>query len=224
MAVSTYAGQAGDRDLVREQYYEHRAPVYDITSYRGDPTIDAELDREASAIGRILGAIPTGTHILDVGCGTATWTRFLAAPVVAVDQAEAMLRIARGRMQGSAVVRGRCPGLPFADRAFDLIFSANFYGLLRPDERIAFLREAQRLAPELIVLDLRAEGDHTVEQIEQRRVDGATYPIYRRRFAWRELCSDLEGEPLYVGKHFLAVWASTRIASSASAQRGSSSV
>ena len=43
-----------ERDLVRERYYEHRAPVYDVTSYRGDPEVDAGLDRETAAIGRIL--------------------------------------------------------------------------------------------------------------------------------------------------------------------------
>ena len=85
------------RDLTRERYYEDRAPVYDATSYRGDPLINAGLDRETAAIGARLTALSAG-RVLEVGCGTAVWTQFLRGVVVAMDQSAAMLEIARTRV------------------------------------------------------------------------------------------------------------------------------
>ncbi|MFF4391761.1 hypothetical protein ACFY0G_34025 [Streptomyces sp. NPDC001552] len=43
---------------MREQYYRHRAPVYDETRYRGDPVVNARLDRETAGIGKLLTALP----------------------------------------------------------------------------------------------------------------------------------------------------------------------
>lgn len=193
-----------ERDLVRERYYEHRAPVYDVTSYRGDPEVDAGLDRETAAIGRILTSMAS-ERILEVGCGTALWTRYLQGRVVGVDLSSAMLDQARARVPKVGLVRGRVPELPFADQAFDTLLTANFYGLLRPQERAAFMAEVRRLARELVVVDLRSDNGQMRERTEVRRVDGQTYPIYRRRFAPEVLRAELGGDLLYTGRYFLAV-------------------
>ena len=197
-------GGGGARDLVRERYYEHRAPVYDTTSYRGDPDVDAALDRETLEIGRILSA-QTGERVLEVGCGTALWTPHLRGRVVAVELSGAMLNLARQRVPDVGMVQARVPLLPFAAGAFDQLVTANFYGLLRPAERHAFLAEARRLARELIVIDLRSGTDEVTEGIEPRQVDGATYGIYRRRFTPDALQVELGAEVLYPGHQFLAV-------------------
>ncbi|MFC8920470.1 class I SAM-dependent methyltransferase [Streptomyces sp. NPDC047821] len=192
------------RDLVREQYYRHRAPVYDETSYRGDPVVNAGLDRETADIGKLLTALPEG-RTLDVACGTGVWTQFLRGPVVALDQSAEMLELTRARVPWVERVRALFPPLPFADGAFDRIVTANFYGLLRPEERAVFLTEARRTTRELIVIDLRSDGDRHEEKTELRSVADTTYPIYRRRFTPRSLGSELDGELMYEGLYFLAV-------------------
>ncbi|MET9324172.1 class I SAM-dependent methyltransferase [Streptomyces sp. NPDC003038] len=192
------------RDLVREQYYRHRAPVYDETSYRGDPVVNAGLDRETADIGKLLTALPEG-RALDVACGTGLWTQFLRGPAVALDQSAEMLELTHARAPWVERVRALFPPLPFATGAFDRIVTANFYGLLRPEERAVFLAEARRTARELIVIDLRSDGDLHEEKIELRSVADTTYPIYRRRFTPRSLGSELDGELMYEGLYFLAV-------------------
>ncbi|GGU68242.1 class I SAM-dependent methyltransferase [Streptomyces lavendofoliae] len=192
------------RDLVREQYYRHRAPVYDETSYRGDPVVNAGLDRETAAIGKLLTALPAG-RALDVGCGTGVWTQFLRGRVVALDQSAEMLELAHARAPWAQRVRALFPPLPFATGAFDRIVTGNFYGLLRPAERAAFLAEARRTARELIVIDLRSDGDRHEEKTEVRSVADTTYSIFRRRFTPQSLCSELDGEVMYEGVYFLAV-------------------
>lgn len=192
------------RDLVREQYYRHRAPVYDETSYRGDDAVNAGLDRETAEIGKVLAALPQG-QTLDVGCGTGVWTQFLSGPVVALDQSEEMLALMHARAPLARRVRALFPPLPFATGCFDRIVTGNFYGLLRPHERAAFLTEVRRTARELIVIDLRSDGDLPEEKVELRTVGKNTYPIFRRRFTPQSLCSELGGELLYCGRYFLAV-------------------
>ncbi|MEU4352355.1 class I SAM-dependent methyltransferase [Streptomyces sp. NPDC023838] len=192
------------RDLVREQYYRHRAPVYDETSYRGDPVVNAGLDRETADIGKLLTALPTG-RALDVGCGTGVWTQFLRDPVVALDQSAEMLDLTHARAPWAQQVRALFPPLPFATGAFDRVVTGNFYGLLRPAERTAFLAEARRTARELIVIDLRSGSDLHEETMELRSVADTTYRIFRRRFTPQSLCSELGGEVTYEGAYFLAV-------------------
>jgi ubiquinone/menaquinone biosynthesis C-methylase UbiE len=191
----------GMRNVVREQYYEHRAAVYDATSYRGDPDVDAGLDRETAELGAVLAQIPS-SRTLDVGCGTAVWTRFLQGRVVALDQSAAMLEIAQTRVPDASLVRARPP---FADDSFDLLLTANFFGLLRSSERAMFLAEARRVARQLVVVDLRSDGDQHSEGIEDRVVGDTTYRVFRRRFTPEGLCADLDGELLYPGRYFLAV-------------------
>jgi SAM-dependent methyltransferase len=193
------------RDLVRERYYRHRAPVYDVTSYRGDRVVDAGLDRETAEIGRLLAGLPPVGRALDVGCGTGVWTRFLRGQVVALDQSAEMLELAHARVPHAQRVQGLFPPLPFASGAFGRVLTANFYGLLRPDERVAFLAEAHRVARELIVIDLRSDGELHEEGQELRTVADATYSIYRRRFTPESLRSELSGEVIYSGSYFLAV-------------------
>lgn len=192
------------RDEVRERYYKHRAPVYDETSYRGDPEVNAGLDRETAEIGKLLSELPPA-RVLDVGCGTGVWTRFLQGEVTAMDQSQEMLDIARERVPEAKIVHALFPPLPFPDDSFDTIFTANFYGLLRPDERAEFLKEAARVAKELIVVDLRADGDTPTEGPEKREVQGTQYEIYRRRFLPDGLAKELDGELNYPGQYFLMV-------------------
>ncbi|GGW13277.1 hypothetical protein GCM10010501_16190 [Streptomyces libani subsp. rufus] len=92
------------RDLVPEQYYRHRAPVYDETSYRGDEMVNAQLDRETADIGKLLNTLPTG-RVADIACGTGVWTQFLRGDVVALDQSAEMLQLTHARVPHAQRVR-----------------------------------------------------------------------------------------------------------------------
>ncbi len=99
---------------------------------------------EKAVLGRLLQAFPRPTSVLEVGCGTAHFTRWLSEQglaAVGLDLSAAML--AQG-LDGIPLVRGDALRLPFADGAFDLtalITTLEF--LERPREALA---EALRVA------------------------------------------------------------------------------
>lgn len=95
---------------------------------RGDFVWCPERLREADA--RLLGPV-AGRRVLEVGCGAAMCSRWLAgqgALVTAMDLSAGMLRHARTGAAGTGVVvplvQGDAERLPFADGAFDLACSA----------------------------------------------------------------------------------------------------
>src|SRR6266536_369264 len=110
-----------------KEYYDRRAAEYDQTITDGmDAEATASIVHEAAALGRALAALPAG-RVLDVGCGTALFTRHLRGEVVALDQSERMLRIAGTRIPAAHLVRAVAPSLPFVDAAFDRLFDGRFF-------------------------------------------------------------------------------------------------
>lgn len=72
---------------------------------------------------------PAGRRVLELGCGAAQWSLFLAqagAHAVGLDASERQLHHARVRLREAGVrlplVHGRAEELPFADASFDLVF------------------------------------------------------------------------------------------------------
>ncbi|GGV26470.1 hypothetical protein GCM10010260_78530 [Streptomyces filipinensis] len=106
------------RDLVRERYHRRRAPVYDETSYRGDETVNAGLDRETAEIGKLLNALPQG-RVADVACGTGVWTQCLRGEVTALDQSAEMLQLTHTRVPQARRVQALFPPLPFTTGGLD---------------------------------------------------------------------------------------------------------
>jgi len=93
-------------------------------------------------------AVASGGPVLDLGCGTGTLACSLAAKnlsVTGVDPAEAMLRIARSRVDGDKVswIRSDGQSLRLAQR-FKLIFMTGhaFQTLLTDGDAVALLRTA----------------------------------------------------------------------------------
>jgi ubiquinone/menaquinone biosynthesis C-methylase UbiE len=188
-----------------KEYYDLRAPYYD------DWWIGAEREREgwreelADAIATVTTLPPART--LDIACGTGYLTQHLGDDVVGLDQSASMLHEARRRIPGGEFVQGDALALPFEDRAFGRIFTSYFYCHLVEDERVRFLAEARRVAPELVVLGSRPGGDdEALERWEDRPLkDGSTWPVYKRVFDPDALATELDGDVLHAGRWFVVV-------------------
>jgi demethylmenaquinone methyltransferase/2-methoxy-6-polyprenyl-1,4-benzoquinol methylase len=191
-------------------YYERRAREYDDW-YLGAGRF-AERDRpgwenELRALRLTLESLPPA-HTLDVACGTGFLTRHLPGELVGLDQSQAMLEEARRQAPRAEYVRGDALALPFSAGAFERVFTAHFYGHLEERERETFLREARRVAPELVVVDSALREDVSPEEWQERVLDdGSTWNVYKRYFAPDELADELGGRTLFAGRWFVAVQA-----------------
>lgn len=90
-------------------------------------------------------------HVLDIGCGTGRWTKFVADNALTVDAVDpsSALEVASRLLSSYNNVRlsrATIDNLPFADYSFDFIFSL---GVLHhvPDTRLAMQQCAQKLKP-----------------------------------------------------------------------------
>jgi len=179
-----------------KDYYDTRAPEYDEW-YLG---VGRFASRErpgwrdaVEALERAVTALAPA-RTLDVACGTCFLTRHLRGPVTGLDQSDRMIEIAHGRMPSAEFVQADAIPLPFADDSFDRVFTGHFYGHLECTEREAFLAEARRVAPELIVVDSAVRPDHEREEVQERILnDGSAFAVYKRYFDGDELARELGG-------------------------------
>jgi len=177
-----------------ERYYELRAAEYDDAYLGNGVYADGGQDPvELRALEDAIAALPPA-RVLDVGCGTTFLTRHLKGEVVGLDQSEAMLSVARERIPGATFVRADALELPFPDGSFERIFTSNLYGLFLGPERERFLREARRVAPELVVVETAQTKVGTTEAWEERPLlEGSRHRIYRRYFTADGLAAELGG-------------------------------
>jgi ubiquinone/menaquinone biosynthesis C-methylase UbiE len=190
-------------------YYDRRAPEYDdwylgLGHFEGldRPDWENELDRLITA----LAALPPAVT-LDVGCGTGFLTRYLPGVLTGLDSSDAMLAIARERVPAAEFVRGDGLALPFADDAFDRVFTAHFYGHLDSRERARFLAEARRVGGELVIVDSAVRPGVEPESVEERILnDGSRWTVLKRYFTPEGLAAELGGgRTLHAGSWFVAV-------------------
>ena len=198
------------------EYYDRRAAEYDEW-YMGTGLFAARerpgWHEEVAALCDAIAWLPTRTT-LDVACGTGFLTRHLTGPVTCLDQSERMLAIATERMPGASIVRAEALPLPFADAAFDRVFTGHFYGHLRPRERATFLDEAARVAAELVIVDSHERPDHPAVEEEQERIlnDGSVHHVYKRYFTGAGLAAELGGgEMLFDGDWFVMARRATEV-------------
>ena len=199
------------RDPAMRAYYEARATQYDDW-YLGTG-LYAALDRpgwheERWELERVVANLPP-VHTLDVACGTGFLTRFLRGEVTGLDQSERMLAIATCRVPGGQFTVGDGLELPFADNSFDRVMAGHFYGHLNAQERVRFLDEARRGAPQLVVIDAALRDGVQPEEIQERTLkDGSHHRVYKRYFAPESLITELgghDGATLHAGTWFVAV-------------------
>lgn len=192
-------------DRGTHQYYERRAGEYDdwylgegLFAERERPGWHAELTR----LHALLATLEPATT-LDVACGTAFLSRYLAGPVVGLDRSFAMLRVATGRVRAAATADALA--LPVAAGSFTRVFTAHFYGHLPPGERSRFLGEARRVAAELVVVDTAIRPGAPAEAWQERVLkDGSRHRIFKRFLSAGQLASEIGGSPLFEGRWFVA--------------------
>jgi ubiquinone/menaquinone biosynthesis C-methylase UbiE len=201
------------RDAATHAYYDARAAEYDEW-YEGEGRF-ADRERpgwaaEVEELVALVDGLPPA-RTLDVACGTAFLTRHLHGFAVGLDQSPSMVALAQERLPDGLALTGDALALPFADRAFDRVLTAHFYGHLVPEERAAFLAEAGRVASELVVIDSAPREDRPLEGWEQRILnDGSEHKVFKRFLTTDVLLEELgeaggTGEALFSGRWFSAV-------------------
>ncbi len=197
------------REPTAPAYYDRRAREYDdwylgrgLFAERERPGFASEVDR----VVEVLAGLP-GASTLDVACGTGFLTRHLRGDVTGLDRSERMLDLARLRVPNGAFVVGDALALPFADDAFARVLTGNFYGHLDESQRTVFVREARRVAAELVVVDASREQSDMDEEWAQRRLeDGSEWEVFKRYFTPDALLTELGGgEVLHAGTWFVVV-------------------
>src|SRR5918911_2430331 len=96
-------------------YYDARAREYDEW-YRGLGRFDElerpQWDEDVRELERTVASLPP-KRTLDVACGTGFLTRHLRGEVVALDQSNAMIEVARKQAPNATYVVGDALTLPF---------------------------------------------------------------------------------------------------------------
>jgi len=189
-------------------YYHARAAEYDdwwlgqgLFAERDRPGWDEEL---AELVEVLTALVPVRT--LDVACGTGFLTRHLPGEIVALDQSEAMVEIARARVPHASIRVGDALALPFPDASFERLFTSFFYCHLEEADRVRFVGEARRVASELIVVGSVAQPGEQAERWDERVLDdGSRWRVYKRVFEPEALAHELGGEVIHAGRWFVAV-------------------
>lgn len=131
--------------------FEAAAPTYE--AWYASPRGQRVAAAERALLEWLLAPFPGEARVLEVGCGTGTFTGWLAtrgARVVGLDRAPAMLAALRRRHPRLPAVLADAHQLPFHAGAFDVaVFVATLEFLERPVEA---LTEAVRVARQGIVL------------------------------------------------------------------------
>ena len=190
-------------------YYEARAQEYDdwyLGLGRFDGLDRPHWDDELHALEGALAALPPA-RTLDVACGTGFLTQHLRGELTGLDQSATMLEVAATRLPAADLVLADALPLPFPDNSFDRVFTGHFYGHLEEPERLLFLDEARRVAPELVVVDAAIRPDRQHEERQERTLnDGSRWEVYKRYFSPDELAAELGGgETLFAGRWFVGV-------------------
>jgi ubiquinone/menaquinone biosynthesis C-methylase UbiE len=190
-------------------YYHARAREYDdwwlqrgLYEPRSDPAWRAERDQALAAIAAL-----RPKHTLDVTCGTGFVTRLLPGEIVGLDQSDEMLSVASEQAPDATYVQGEALDLPFADGAFERVFTSHFYGHLEEGDRERFLGQTRRVAPELVVFDAALHGGEPRFEWQERVLsDGSQWSVYTRFFTRAGLLAELGGgDVLFEGRRFVLV-------------------
>ena len=192
-------------------YYDRRAPEYDDW-WRGTGLFASRhrpgWHEEAASLAKTLETLPPA-RTLDVACGTGFLTQYLSGEITGLDQSASMLELAQAKVPDGRFLQADALELPFADGSFERVLTSFFYGHLEEPDRATFLREARRVATELVVVDSALSEDVLpVERQERVLNDGSRWQVYKRFFEPEQLGRELGGgRTLFAGRWFVAVQA-----------------
>ena len=104
-------------------------------------------------------------------------------------------------------VAGRRARSAVRERQLRRVFSSHFYGHLEEPERLRFLAEARRVAPELVIVDAALHGGVERAEWQERALkDGSRWTVYKRFFDPRTLIAEVGGaDVVHTGRWFVAV-------------------
>jgi SAM-dependent methyltransferase len=132
---------------------------------------------EKAALRRLLGSFPQARSVLEVGCGTGHFTRWLGEQrlaAVGLDLSADMLAKAQ-TLNGLSFVRGDTHHLPFADGAFDVVaFVTTLEFLSEPQQA---LMEALRVARRGLLLGVLNRW--SLLGLKRRLAERARPSVYR---------------------------------------------
>jgi SAM-dependent methyltransferase len=133
------------------EIFEKRAGGYE--EWYGTPH-GCRVDRsERALLVWLLGWFPDARRVLEIGCGTGHFTRWLAGrgyAVIGLDRSIAMLREAQAHTKGGALLLADAHQLPLSDRAVDVsVFVATLEFLESPHHA---LKESVRVARRGLIL------------------------------------------------------------------------
>jgi ubiquinone/menaquinone biosynthesis C-methylase UbiE len=190
-------------------YYHARAGEYDDWWLGRGPFAKYDRpgwDEEREELEDVVASLPP-MRTLDVACGTGFLTRHLRDDVTGLDQSDAMLGFAREQAPDATFVQGDALDLPFDDGEFDRVFASYFYCHLEEDERVHFLSQARRVAPELVLVTSVLRDEVVPARYEERVLqDGSRWQVFKRYFRPDELLRELGGGGvLHLGRYFLIV-------------------
>jgi SAM-dependent methyltransferase len=194
-------------------YYDRRAPEYDDWYLGRGAFADRDrpgFDDELACIVDVLASLEPA-QTLDVACGTGFLTRHLRGGITGLDASARMLTIASRRIPAGNFVRGDGLALPFPDDSFDRVLSGHFYGHLDGEQRLRFLHEARRVAPELVLVDASAEHSDVPHEWSERMLrDGSRWEVFKRYFDPAALLDELGGGEVLHADHWFVVVRSPR--------------
>jgi len=187
-------------------YYHARAREYDDWWLGRNLYADKDRpgwDEERAELERWIEDLPA-RRTLDVACGTGFMTRRLGGVVTGLDQSDAMLDVAREQVPDATFVQGDALELPFDDGAFERLFSSYFYCHLEEVDRVRFLSEARRVAPELVIVGSRLQPDEQAARWDERVLsDGTRWRVFKRVFDPEALAQELGGRVLHESHYFV---------------------
>jgi ubiquinone/menaquinone biosynthesis C-methylase UbiE len=97
---------------------------------------------------QILDALPRGSKVLDVGCGTAhltNWIKEQGFTMTGVEPSSEMMKLAKENFPDIEVINSIASALPFEDNSFDLIVSFEVLRYLDKPENIRSYKEFYRV-------------------------------------------------------------------------------
>jgi ubiquinone/menaquinone biosynthesis C-methylase UbiE len=162
------------------------------------PVYDAQANPLLALEGRYLKPLlpaMAGRRVLDVGCGSGRWLRYVAghkpASLAGIDPSSEMLRAAADKETSAELLVASCHEMPFACESFDLILSS--FVLSYVDDLSRCAAELHRVAQpgcDLFLTDMHPETMRTLGWKRSFEVGSRTVELHAHCLALQEIIAE----------------------------------